>query len=127
MRVERQDEMEPMEPGDILSLVCVAVPSFAVLGGGIWIVLYQVLGWFRIGHWTPMTLADGLSLVDLVPPAVEWVGVQKILDWIEGWPLSVVFLVPGAIMTFGFWEERRQAKRRQLQRFIKSRKRSNVP
>jgi len=74
-----------------------------LLGGDICLLFYQVFGWLQTGYWQPMTMVDGLRALSVRPLVVEWIGIQKTLDWVGSWPLSIVLLITGLFFASGFY------------------------
>jgi hypothetical protein len=71
---------------------------FIVLAG-VGISLYQIGLWLRDGYWTPLEFK---LIFDKEPDLqqVTWIGVQKILAWILGSPLSVGLMVVGLLVVW---------------------------
>ncbi|MBN9435014.1 MAG: hypothetical protein J0I45_21490 [Bosea sp.] len=68
----------------ILVLLCLAPAAFAGL-----VILSQCIDWLKTGEWKSYQFAAGLEYAGFDHPKVGWAGVQKIIDWIFAWPLSV--------------------------------------
>jgi hypothetical protein len=67
-------------------------------GVGTAIFGYQCLAWLHSGVWTPMRL--DLLLGSVRSLGSEWIGLQRIYDWLLALPLVIVFY---AIGIFIFW------------------------
>lgn len=67
---------------------------------------YQGLGWLQYGYWTPMPISSAVAYLGWRYPHVEWVGVQRIIDWLMDLPLWVV---PG-FLAFGAHSEWERSK-----------------
>jgi hypothetical protein len=50
---------------------------------------WQTYDWLRLGIWTDLNLAWGLTEAGLPVPQSSWLGIQKILDWFLSLPLAV--------------------------------------
>ena len=57
----------------------------------------QALVWLKTGVWPPLPISSALHYIGWAVPATEWVGLQKLIDWIFYLP---VFLIP-AFLAFG--------------------------
>jgi hypothetical protein len=68
---------------------------------------FQIYYWLRVGEWLPISVADGLRAVGLFEPKFDWIGVQKLSDFLLSAPLSLAFLfVPlGIMLAFQTWME----------------------
>jgi hypothetical protein len=60
---------------------------------------YQCLTWLHSGLWHPMSL-DDLLLGRLRSIGSNWIGLQRIYDWILALPLVIFFYAVGI---FVFW------------------------
>jgi hypothetical protein len=64
---------------------------------------YQCLTWLRFGEWIPYSLLDIWLWAGWGWPSVEWVGAQKIIDWLLGdflaLPTTIIALVGGGALT----------------------------
>ena len=77
--------------------------GYAGLGtfmGGLLVLSYQCVLWLRDGAWTPLELQLVWHWSGRNPPAVEWQGVQKIIDWFLFSPLSSFLVGLGIILAW---------------------------
>jgi len=72
-------------------IATVGVPSFMVGS--------QILTWLRDGYWPKLSTGDLVVQSGLTYPITDWVGVQKLIDWIMSWPASLmIFLSLGFVV-----------------------------
>ncbi|WP_024521115.1 hypothetical protein [Bradyrhizobium sp. Tv2a-2] len=65
---------------------------------------YQALIWLQSGNWWPLPISHGIEFLGWHVPVTQWVGAQKIIDWLFDLPL---WSIP-AFMAFGCfsaWKE----------------------
>lgn len=67
-----------------LTGVVLILGSAAVVG-------YQCFVWLRTGHWMPLPLTGFLGETS----RSQWVGLDKVFDWLFGLPASLWLLVMG--------------------------------
>src|SRR5437763_16252557 len=80
--------------------VCVGITLAGALvtGAGVLTLGWQLLTWLREGHWFPIDLVYALASNKLPYPRVEWLGVQKIIDWfLQDVPMSFFLFILGLI------------------------------
>lgn len=63
------------------------------------IVGWQCYEWLRFGEWPSLTVLSVLAWSKIRAPHTEWIGVQKMIDWVLQWPASVPSFIFGAILT----------------------------
>jgi hypothetical protein len=68
---------------------------------------YQALLWLQSGYWTPVSIIAGcryMSWLGWHVPKTDWVGLQKVIDWLLDLPLWSIpaFLAFGC---FSAWKE----------------------
>ena len=65
---------------------------------------YQAVLWLQTGIWYPLPISSAIQYVGWHVPSTEWVGSQKILDWLFDLPM---FIVPAflAFGCFSTWKE----------------------
>lgn len=49
----------------------------------------QVLDWLKQGEWTPFPFWKLAEIVGISRPRVDWLGVQKMIDWFYDLPAAV--------------------------------------
>jgi hypothetical protein len=76
------------QTGVLLILAGLLVP-LCVLG-------YQSYFWLKFGDWLPLPVGNILFSLGVALPQSEWLGAQKIVNWLLDFPLSAVplLLVP---------------------------------
>ena len=55
----------------------------------------RLFQWLKSGEWVPWTIADLLFATNNQIPAVDWVGLQKITDWLVFCEIEWVILFSG--------------------------------
>ncbi len=50
---------------------------------------WPVFTWLKTGRWPSATIADALLGLNMQPPRLNWIGLQKIIDGPLAWPLWV--------------------------------------
>jgi hypothetical protein len=89
-----------------------------LIGPGI--VVWQIYTWLQTAKWRLVPVSDALIFFGIPQPRFDWLGLQKIADWVLDLPLSVTaFVVWMAIIVFGiaFVEEvRRKQDKKQYHR-----------
>jgi len=64
------------------------------------IILYQIFWWLADGRWRPVPLsATGLPLKSILS---DWIGLQSLFDWFLQLPLSLIGLLLGVFVFWGF-------------------------
>ena len=77
------------------------IGAFAGLFGGFIILLWQSVRWLKVGVWHNLVVMDALRDLEISPPAVGWVGVQRLINPIvEHCPLSIAVFVLGAMLAW---------------------------
>jgi uncharacterized protein (DUF2235 family) len=78
---------------------CLAL-LFLVLaaGAGIAIFSYQLVEWLRTDIWYPMPLGQAIGGIRAI--GSEWLGLQRVYDWVLALPLSILCIVIGFLV---FW------------------------
>jgi hypothetical protein len=99
---------EPEKAGILETfLPLLALPVF--IGPGI--VVWQIYTWLQTAKWRPVPVSDALTLFEIPHPRFDWLGLQKIADWVLDLPLSVTaFLVwmTTIVFSIAFIEEARK-------------------
>lgn len=84
-----------LELNGFLALALIGLPGF-IVGG-------QLLTWLRYGYWNKRPLNEMLIRNDLYP-WTDWAGIQSIVDWFLGMPLSLAAaLLVIAVMLVNVW------------------------
>lgn len=70
----------------------------------LWIPARQALIWLQSGHWWPLPISYAIKFLGWHVPVTEWVGAQKIINWLFDLPLWSIpaFLAFGC---FSAWKE----------------------
>ena len=76
-----------------------AVGLTILIGPGI--LVWQAYVWLRYGHWQPIVIRDAFAYFDVGIPYIKWVGVQRMVDSVLEWPLSVTTFVAAIFLTIG--------------------------
>lgn len=84
-------------PSQEISKIDIAFAALFIMAGlvlGSAVLLFQAYTYLRYGMWPPISLIDGLSLVNFgwATNPTDWKGLHKILSKI---PLSLVFFIAG--------------------------------
>jgi hypothetical protein len=82
------------------SLICGTLLLLAILlaFSGVATLGYQAFLWLRDGYWTTFELKTAWEFIGGATPDLPGLrGVQKILEWILGWPLSVGLVACGVV------------------------------
>lgn len=79
----------------IVSCLALLVLVLSV-GAGIGIIAWQALEWMHNGVWTPMPLAKIATIVRAL--GSDWVGLQRVYDWILALPLSAILIFAGFVI-----------------------------
>jgi hypothetical protein len=87
----------------VLHLISFAIgASGLVIGGGI--ISWQALQWLRNGYWISITVQDAFDWLGVSAPVFQWVGVERIVQFLLASPSSiaiiVVFLVVAGFVFF---------------------------
>jgi len=97
--------------GKVIIFLAVMPPMLAILGflmAAYLVTMQQILSWLKDGVWHPVPVSHILlwletmqdipvSRSDVLHLKVDWVGLQKIINWFLDMPLSVGFLCAGWI------------------------------
>jgi hypothetical protein len=69
---------------------------------------YQLFHWLRWGTWQGISASDAFEWAGIGEPSFEWVGIQKVSDFIMRQPFSLVwfFLMVGLVWSFAAWADR---------------------
>jgi hypothetical protein len=87
--------MNDQQPNDPI----VGILNFIVMLGTLVFMLgpvtlaYQIYFWLRYGTWLPLTILVAFSKLGISYPQTEWGGIQKIIDWLMNFPLSIGLLM----------------------------------
>ncbi len=74
--------------------------------GALGILGFQAVLWLKDGVWTPLPLSTIFVFLSFDIPAVEWKGLQEIVNWVLGTPISASLIVFGIVIGWiGFWIE----------------------
>ena len=77
------------------------VGIFAVLVA-VCIFLFQILFWFKNGHWLALPFSDLLSKVGVsveeISRAIEWKGIAKIITWIGDMSSALMAFLVGMVI-----------------------------
>jgi hypothetical protein len=103
----------------ILKVLCYAfgLVALACFVNAVVLVGAQVVYWMKVGHWRPEPLSNLLKEMEWRQPyTTEWIGVQKIIDWVLDtptalWMLAATILVAVLCVYFGELAEKLQQKR----------------
>lgn len=57
----------------------------------------QAFYWLVTGEWIHLTLMSVWNWLELPAPSVKWVGLQEIIIWLLGFPLSGTIFMVGMI------------------------------
>jgi hypothetical protein len=90
---------------ELKAFVLLAFASPVFIGPGV--LAWQLFDWLKSGSWTPMPVTKGFAYLDLDLPSTDWLGFQKMIDWVMGLPLSVAsFLVwmTVIVLVIGFFD-----------------------
>jgi hypothetical protein len=78
---------------------CIALfVLLAALLAGTGTLVFQIVGWLETGHWPIVNLDTAMGWLRHI--GSDWVGLQKIWDWVLALPLFVVLYVVGFVL---FW------------------------
>ena len=79
------------------------VGIFAVLVA-VCIFLFQIVFWFKHGHWLALPFSGLLSKVGVsveeIAQAIEWKGIAKIITWIGDMSTALMAFLVGMVMVF---------------------------
>jgi len=68
----------------------VVMAALACMFLAVGILGWQAIGWLKDGHWSTMPLSETLMHFGLsAPKGISWIGVQKIVDSLLDWPISL--------------------------------------
>lgn len=87
---------------------------------GIALLLYQLYGGLADGHWTPYTVMT-LWQAFFGSPTLQFVGLERIVYWLLGWPLSLALVLSGTAvlgLVFGLRRLAKTRRHRQRRRWI---------
>jgi len=62
------------------------------------ILCWQAYHWLREGLWLPLPISKLFTYNDWPIPHVNWVGAQKIIDWLLDTPSSLVAFILGLLV-----------------------------
>jgi hypothetical protein len=85
----------------LLVLFTFVMPPVLFLSG-CGIVVYQVFIWLQTGVWPALRVIDACIFLGFFPTS-DWVGLQKIINWIATWPLSHGLMVAAVIILVLGW------------------------
>lgn len=57
------------------------------------VLAWQGYSWLRTGIWTALPVSRAFIYFEWLMPSTNWVGLQKIIDWIFDIPTSLVVFV----------------------------------
>lgn len=89
-----------------LSGAAMLAASAALALGSALMTAWQVLHWLSTARWVPLPIEAFLS----VRPVTTWAGIQSLIDWYWGLPLSLVMLGFAAVFFFGAVSEASERK-----------------
>jgi hypothetical protein len=84
-------------------LLCRGVATVFLMGamlgvfGAFLRVCVQILGWLKTGIWKPYPLWGMLRDMGIRLPRTDWVGIQKMIDWLMDTPAMIWVVVMCAI------------------------------
>lgn len=64
------------------------------------IIIYEAYVWLKMGVWPDIPLSTTLYYLNLSYPRVEWLGIQKIIDWLLNGPISAWSFFVGLLLIF---------------------------
>jgi hypothetical protein len=70
--------------GELYGLVLLAGPA---------ILAWQGYSWLRTGIWTALPISKTFAYFELPVPSTNWLGLQRIIDWIFDIPSSLAVFV----------------------------------
>lgn len=82
------------EEAGIVSTVFVWV-ALATFGVPLAIIGWQVYRWLRDGFWTRLPIDGWLYERGIITQWTDWVGIQRMIDWVLGLPLAFGVFVAG--------------------------------
>jgi hypothetical protein len=79
-------------------MAAIFLPLIASVG----IVLWHAITWLRTGEWPSLSLEYALGWLGVDQPQVDWVGGQRIIDWISGSSVAGFLFVVSLAVIFAF-------------------------
>lgn len=74
--------------------------GWAGIASGTLLSAYGVVIWLREGTWSFMRLSEGLHRAKLTYPHVDWIGIQKIIDFTLRLPLAIGLIFGGFLVVW---------------------------